>query len=290
MKNLKYFLFLICFFIFFCGIAQAQVVINEISSSTDNDDWIEIYAYEDVNLTNYRLTHIKSDGSEGDINIPSPLNIGPNSTNGSYKVIEVNNYLGNAGDRIRLYQNGNSTAVSDIPYGNQGGVCVPSVSGSIARIPNGGNTIDRLAVGTKGSSNGESVTDPCPSPTPAPTNTPTNSPTNTPTPTTTPTIVPTFTPTSTPKPTAIPTKRPTTTPKDYSKENASLQADVSKFRYDTENNEDTQVAKEVLGATDEKIKNESISPFAYVLLALGLIFVGISVFFFIKNKKENTPV
>jgi hypothetical protein len=274
-----------CLFFFSFKISDAQVVINEFSSSTDNGDWIELFAYEDVDLTYYRLTHLKTDGSEGDINIPAPTNLGPNSVNGQYKVINLNNYLGNDGDRVRLYKIGDSQPKSDIVYGDQGGVCIPTTAGSIARIPDGGNTIDGLLLSTKGYTNGEVITYPCPSPAPVPTNTPTNTPapTSTPTNTPTPTNSPSSTPTSTPKPSLTPTKKPTPTPKDYTSENQELSADVSQFRYDS-SDEAKENAKDVLGVSDEE--KENVSPFAYVLLGLGIIFVGVSIFLYIKNKKQ----
>ena len=86
------------------------------------------------------------------------------------------------------------------------------------------------------------------------------------------------------------TPRATSTPQDYSTENQELQtaaADISSFRYDENGNpiiDDTKV----LGASQSSESlNENVSPFAYVLLFLGLVFMVLSSYLFIKSKKEK---
>lgn len=197
---------------------SAQVVINELSPASNPNgygDWIELYVYEDVNLLDYYLTHLKSDGNPGNIEIPEPYEYGPNSTNGIFKVISVSNYLGNNGDKIRLYRQGVSEPLDDISYGDQGGVCVSSPEGSIGRLyqidTEGSNVVDRFLNNTKGASNKDNILDPCPTPTPTPTPTSTNTPTSTKTPTPSPTPKSSPTKAPTPKPTvkAVSTEAPT---------------------------------------------------------------------------------
>lgn len=192
------FLFLgVVFFFFTPTKIKAQVVINEFSPNSDPrgyGDWIELYIFENVDLSEYYLTHLKGDGSEGNIDIPEPYEYGPDSENGQFKVISVRNYLDNDGDRIRLYKRGNFVPVDDISYGDQGGVCIPSPQGSIGRVFQDGiegtNLIDGFSNTTKGFSNKENILEPCP----------------------TPTLEPTFTLESTPTPTPLPTPTKTPTP------------------------------------------------------------------------------
>jgi len=291
-------LFLMISFVFSFGFAKkvnAQVVINEFSPASNPNgygDWIELYVYEDTNLSDYYLTHIKTDGTEGNITIPEPYNYGPNSENGKYKVISVGNFLGNTGDRIRLYRRGNPNPIDDISYGDQGGVCVPSQTGSVARIPDGGNTIDRLAVHTQGATNGELVTDPCPTPTPIPTSTPTSTPT--PKPTNSPTATTTSKPTSTP---TVKNTSATTTP--ISKNLSNTPTDLPKEELvSSGKTEDQRNFNEVLGIQEassfsptptvflqeRKRNNNKIPLFSGVLIVLGISFMVLSLYPIFKKK------
>lgn len=184
----------------FCGsspvIAEGTVVINEFSvSPVDKDDWIEIYSPDNVNISGWILSD-----KAGDFATVSPgTQLGTNH----YYVISKYQRLDNDKDVIYLYDN-NRNLIDSIAYGGEGNVCLPSTEGSIARIPDGSNLIDRLKNSTRGFSNGEIVTEACPSPTQPPT--PTFSPTPKPTATEKPTV--TIKPTSTPKP-IVATNTPT---------------------------------------------------------------------------------
>lgn len=266
----------------FARTVNAQIVINEIGV-LGSPDWIELYAYEDIDISGW---YIDDDNTSTNVyTFPQGTTLGPSST--KFRTENVSDRFNNSGDIIRLYKS-DGTLLEEISYGNKGGVCLPTSSGgSIAKTTDGGNYPERFSLSTYNASNTGGVLDPCPSPTntPTPTPIPTSAPTNTPTPTPTPTSVPTSTPTSTPKPTAIPTKKPTPTPKDYTKENELLKAqtDVSQFRY-----EDDKSDTQVLGtATDNDVQDESISPYAYVLFGLGILFIGVSAFLFIRNKRHE---
>ncbi len=180
--------------------AFAQVVINEFSvNPPDKQDWVEVFSSEVVDISDWSI------GDKAGIfeTVPDDVQLGP----GIYYVFTQYQRLNNDKDSIYLYDE-NGKEVNSISYGDTGEVCLPSPEGSIARIPDGGNTIDRLLNHTKGQANGEVISDSCPIPTPTP------NPTTVPTPTSTsvPTTVSTPTPKPTAKPTAIPTAKPTTSP------------------------------------------------------------------------------
>lgn len=181
---------------------SAQVVINEFSSATSNDDWVEIYNIGDqiVDLTAYILR---------DENPNNKKNLSGSLNPGSLISFGYLNYLNKEEDTVKLLKVvGPEEILEDsIAYGGEGEVCMPAEGGSIGRYPSdGANTYDRFAGHTRDLSNQNATLDPCPIPTP--TETPT--PISTPAPTQTPTSTPTPKPTPSPKPTA--TSKPTPTP------------------------------------------------------------------------------
>jgi len=271
--------------------AFAQVVINEFSSASSDDDWVELYSSEDIDISGWVLDDENT--STEIYTFPENSKIGP-STN-SYVVVDksvvgkIYNRLGNSNDKITLYRLDLSVG-DEVAYGLEDEVCAPdSIESSVARIPDGGNVLDRLQNSTKGITNGISVTNPCPSPTPLPTNTPTP----TPKPSHTPTPQPTSKPVSTPKPTTTskpistvtltPTMEPTNTssPTATSIEETTgvLKNEVTDVSTSTDNN----TKSEVLGVkTEEKSSKLSIAP---LLMVLGGLIIMISPFFpAIKNR------
>jgi hypothetical protein len=270
-------LFLLVLFLVNCKPVSANALINEFSvQPEDKNDWIEIYSPDNLDISGWKVAD-----SSGDFEtIPQGTVIGPSI----YYVVSQYQRLNNQNDTIYL-KNPQNEIQDHISYGGAGQVCVPFATGSIARIPDGGNVFDRVSTPTKGSSNNSAVLDPCPSPTPVPTSAPTNTPNPTCTPTPTNTATPTLAPTSTPKPTPTPTKKPTPPPMDNSAQNELLKnsTDVSQFRYSSD--EAKSDVEGVLGASNEGSQNENISPFAYVLFGLGIIFVSVSIYLFIKNRK-----
>jgi len=274
-------------FLFNCKNSNAQLI-NEFSSDPGSGgvDWVEIY----TNGVDKSLYQTKD--SVGNVK-----NLSEAVCNGNICTVDWSNRLNKDGDTIKLILiSSPDSPVDQITYGGSGYVCVPGEGQSIGRVATldspyePTNVWERFSTPSKGQTNNNGVVLACPSPTPVPSSTPTNAPdpTNTPAPTNTPTSTPK--PTSTPTPS--PTKKPTPTPKDNTAQNEQLQAasaDVSNFRYNPEENEDKKTAQEVLGSSDEGgTQKENISPFAYVLFALGVIFIGVSIFFFVKHKNSKS--
>lgn len=273
-------------FFFSTKITYAQLI-NEFSSaagtSSDPDypDWVEVYFDSGLDPSLYQL----KDGSN------NTKNLSEATCSGGVCVVDWSNRLTNTGDTIKLVLiSSPDSNVDQITYGGDGNVCVPDHGFTIGRVAGVNspysptNVWERFSTSSKGKTNNNGVISPCPAPTPIPTNTPTNTPapTNTSVPNT---PTPTPKPTATLTPTIKPTPRPTTVPKDYTAENEKLreEADVSQFRYDANNEE---IDKGVLGVTSDE-NNNKISPFAYVLLGLGVVSIGVSAFFFLKNRKQT---
>lgn len=266
-KNLLTGFFALIIFLLFPRFSFAQVVINEFSSST-SDDWVELYSPQDVDVSGWVLD---DDGTTTNMKVFDPgTSIGP-STN-SYIVIEVGDRLNNNGDTIELFDNNNNKKDS-ITYAGIGNVCLPSTVGSVARVPNGGNTIDRLSISTKGVTNGESITDPCPTPTPIPTNSPTSTPTltNTPSPTPTLTPVPTNSPTKKLSPTQIP--EPTETI-----ENGD---ELVLGSSDSSGESPTPTAK--MEKDDNSLGFPYLLPMVFIVIGVG--FIATAVYLIIKSRK-----
>lgn len=242
------------FYWLFINNVSAQVVINEIYSWESSGDWIELYAFEDTDISDWVVrdladTPIKTI-SDGTI-------IGPGYS--MYFIIDAGNRLNKDGDVVKLFKSGGMISVDEISYGNNGGVCAPQQGQSIGRYPDANTTIDRFSVPSKNASNNDSVLAPCPTPTSMPSNTPVPSATSKPT--FTPTPAPTNTPTPTPTP--IPTKTPTPTKvSDDSEEESQILGAVD----DEEINDD-----------EEKLESEKkggkfpLASGAFILVGLGLI-------------------
>lgn len=275
---------LIVMSLFLPRIVSAQVVINEFSPASNPSgygDWIELYIFEDTNLSNYYLTHLKSDGSgDSSIEIPEPYDYGPSSANGKFKVISVNNYLGNDGDRIRLRNKSDGSIVDDISYGDEGGVCVSYSNGSIGRLFQNGiegtNVIERFSNISKGLSNNSNVLDACP--------TPTQEPEDTPTPTPKPTNTPTIKPTAKPTPIStvvVPKVSPTEAGVAEKKEESENQPPVLGIQ---ESKKEDKGENEPSGG-DKRNNLKFIAPLVLILSGGGLI--AASVYLFIRGKKQR---
>ena len=195
--------FLGIFLLFFPTIANAQIVINEFSSATSDDDWVEIYntTTSYVDLSTYVLQDVAGN-TKGFSCILAP--------NG-FNVVPWSNRLNLAGDTVKLL-NG-TTVVNCVAYGDgarqkcedkenvdidglgSGEFGTRSVDGSGSWIKSAVNTKDGPNDG--GSKNPNAI---CSVPTPTPTPIPTPTPTPTPIPTKTPTPTPTKPPTPKPSP------------------------------------------------------------------------------------------
>ena len=219
--------------------------------------------------------------------------------NGEFKVISVNNYLGNSGDRIRLYKQSVTDPIDDISYGNQGGVCTSSQEGSIGRLfqigTEGTDFIDRFSSNTRGTSNKDNILDPCPTPTPEPTETqtPSSIPTNTLKPTNTPTLTPSPKPSKTPTPTPISTIRPTSSLKPTGDLNDDSLKNEEVFGL-TANGVDSglvvgikEIGKEASVSSEQVERKNKIPAFAIVLVVLGIGLIGLAVFSFLRKERYN---
>lgn len=176
---------------------RANVLINEFSSY-DSNDWVELYATEDTDISNWIL---RDNASSVIVAVPAATTISA----GGFYVIDANNRLNIDTDAVKIYKSDDLTKVDEIDYGGSGQVCAPGSGQSVGRFENG-NTIERFAVQTKGATNTGASLAPCPTPAPSPTNSPTPAPTTAPT--SAPTAAPTATPTKSPKPTLIPSATP----------------------------------------------------------------------------------
>lgn len=155
-------------------ICFGQVKINEFSSYESSGDWVELYAEEKTDLSNWI---IRDSATSIVKTIENGTWIGSSS---AYLVVETSNRLNKGGDIIKLLKSDDSTVVDQVSYGDDADVCAPNLNESSGRKPNGDNNLVRFSSQTKGSSNA-SEENSCPVP-PSPTPTPTPSPTPTPTP------------------------------------------------------------------------------------------------------------
>lgn len=196
-------------FLIFPSEVKANILINEFSSGSSHDDWVELYntATESADLSGYIL----SDSG------PNSKNLSGSIPSYGFFVIDFNNYLNTPIDSVQLYNGTN--LVDSIPYGGTNQVCSPDETQSVGRYPDGNNTIERFATPTKGSSNNSVTLAPCPTPTPEPTQSPTPTQSSSPAPSPTPTKTPTPLP-----------KTPTPTPMGIRDNSATPQADVLGIR------------------------------------------------------------
>lgn len=250
----------------------AAVYINELSTNTTSDDWVEIYVTEDTEIVGWT---IKDDVNSIPVNIDGG-GLGQSYPEGYYFPIQMGNKLNNSGDRVILYDN-NSQIIDEFSYGDKGGPCAPApgTNQSVGRESDGGSSLVRFQVSTKDATNDGAPKEPCPTPSPtnAPTNTPTptSGPTNTPTPSPSPTKSP-ITPTATKA--VFPTTKPTPT---------VLIVDNS-IKNDTDTNSELILGESTESSpTPVKSSDSGSGSFkvgARIFLVLGLLFLGIAIITF----------
>ncbi|KKQ37538.1 MAG: hypothetical protein US53_C0016G0006 [Candidatus Woesebacteria bacterium GW2011_GWA1_37_7] len=274
--------FFLIFLLIFPVTVNAQVVINEFSSGSSHDDWVELYnsGTQVVNLSSYILR------DSTDTNKVEIKNIQNSLEPDSYLVIDLKNYLNKDGDKIRLLEilPDNSVVEKDILlFGDKGGVCSPIESGTAGRYPDANNTIDRFKIDTKGGSNDSSLLDPCPTPTslPAATYTPTPKPTAT------------DKPTNTPKPISTINPKNTTTLKPVSTSDST-----SNISSENEANGDKKNESEIVLGVKNDTNELSPTPFeeqvsrnkfpllAGVFVFAGIVLIGGAIYPLIKNLKK----
>lgn len=257
---------------------SAQVVINEFSSWESSGDWLELYAFEDTEISGW----IVRDNANSIVEtIPSGVSIGPSAS--LFYVVEVGNRLNRDGDIIKLLKSDDSILVDQVPYGDSGGVCAPGVGQSAGRYPDANSTIERFSAPTKATSN-TSVLAPCPTPIPEPTAT------------FTPTLKPSSTsaPTPTTRPTPTSTKTPTRDSTVLSAETNLSPTQEEEIKIDQEEKvegktgDNVQVSEAISGSKEKENGKSKKFPFLAGLLVLsGIGLIGLAFFPMLKARKEG---
>ena len=272
MAKVKMVLSLVVFkLLFSSGTAHAQVVINEISSGSSNDDWVEIYVLPQVSPVPVDLSIYKLTDAAGNEKVLSNI-----VDTGGFVAFDWSNRLNNTGDTIYLYESVTNSQIDEIAYGVEGNLCAPEDSQSIGRTTDGTGSFVRFTSSSKAASNAGMVQLPCPTPTPLHTSTPTPSPAPTvaPTPSSTPTSTKTPTPTFTPTPTVtlLPTKKPTLRPTNTPKMSSTV-------------NPTPSPESKVAGVEDEQ---QNLPQVSLLVIITGALFCGYSGYSLYKNKHEKS--
>ena len=260
-------IFTILFLLINAQSSFATVYINELNTNTTNDDWVELYADSDTDISGWVI----KDSTSVIATIENGKTIGPS---GFYSV-NVSNRLNVGGDTITLYTKDESVKIDEFPYGDKGGPCAPTkdTTQSVGRENDGGTSLVRFQVSTKDATNDGAPKEPCP--TPSPTATPSNTPT------------PTLGPTNTPVPTSIPTKASTLTPTKVitpTKKPSPTTLVVQKNVNDSES--ELVLGEAVTVSPTPSSSNSSGSQVkvgARIFLVLGLLFLGIAIITFTRE-------
>lgn len=254
----------------------AELVINEFSSGT-SDDWVELYntGNSEIDLSNYYLI----DGKENILALTG--NLAPNN----FEVFNWSNRLNNPGDIFKLINRlDNALVVSEVVYGDQGGLQSPTSEQSIGRIPDGTGDFVLLSIPTKKEANNSSaiILTPTVAPTFTPTPSPTTLPSKTPTPTKTSTPIPTAKPSDTP----IPSKKltPVITQKKIPTTNKATPTEI--FEKAVLGNEIMENNEEIKLSPTPMLTVKGINNTGYIFISLGgvsLIACGILAYY-LKSK------
>lgn len=251
--------------------ANAQVLINEFSSHS-SADWVEIYAFEETDISGWTLD------DEGTVtNMFTFVNgtmVGP--TSGAFVAVDVSNRLDINSDTIYLYDKNNVQKDKIIYGGSANNVCAPdSDTKSVGRVGNG-NAIDRFATSSKALSNPTTTTDPCPIATATPAAS--SSASSSPSPTPSPSVSPSSTATPKPTPTKTPTPKATSTPTVAGDNTPKDQTSVEALR-------------EGLKATPTPGPGQG-DPKAFPVVGIGIAllgagFLGVGGLYFLKTKRQG---
>jgi hypothetical protein len=247
-------------------VAFANLLINEFSSTTQSD-WVEIMnaGSEEIDLSDYR---IRDTTKNNKVDLLGTL------TPGSITSFSFGRSLNVDGDIVRLvFLDGEEEVTIDsIPYGTEGGVCIPSELGSIGRYPDANSTIERFLKATKDLSNDSAILDPCPTPTPEPTPSPS----------------PTSKSTSTPAQTKTPAPTPTATVKT----SATIKPSAKSVAKDEKDGDEV-----ILGLREELKETPTASPEALVkghfplksllFILPGIGFIGYPVYLFLRSRQKG---
>lgn len=254
---------------------SAEIFINEFSSATSNDDWIEIYnsGPDSIDLSAYR---IRDTSTSNTLDLEGILD--PNN----FKVFSWGNKLNNPGDLIKLLLKSNENQILyQIGYGSEGTLPAPTGAQTAGRKTDGDQEWVLFETGTKEQSNNGSSAAPTPSPTPSPT----IKPTATPKPTKTPIPTPTKPEASKPSPTIAKTVSVTTSQKKKISESAKnenvpspvLGASKSEKKTDSKENNDRVL-----------VESASQNNIRYTALGFGITALICAIIFFIKIRKKQT--
>lgn len=198
-KNIIIYLIVILLFLTTQSQVSANLLINEFSSFTTTDDWIELYnnGSNDINLSDYCIR---------DSSKTNKLTLSGTLTTGNFAVFNWGDNLNRSGDVIKIFSNCDETRdpVDVVSYINPGAVISPPDEDQTAgRKTDGGDEWVLFTLATAGEANSAPIL-PTPSQTPPPSPTPSGTPV--------PTKIPT--PSKMPSPTRIPAapKSPTSVP------------------------------------------------------------------------------
>lgn len=258
MRYLFIFFVFLLFFIFPQKI-WAQVYINEFSSYESQGDWIELYATEDTDISNWVLRDTSVSKMK---TIPEGTTIGPSTS--QYFTLDVGNRLNRDGDKIELRQADDSTVVDQVWYGDSNEVCPPETGQSAGKTPDGTGVWRRFSSQSKNAANTQG-TSPC-----ANQNTPN------------PTVAPTPTPTPTLSPTPRPTEQATVAPQIQAATSSSSPTPIPRLNAD---NTDTKIVS-------AETAQESSPPYvSYLLVLAGISSIGAGFYPFAKKwlKEYNKP-
>ena len=263
--------------------AFAELYINEFSSSSSSDDWIEIYnnGSDSVDLAEYR---IRDDTASNKLDLDGMLGAQ------EFKTFSWSNKLNNSGDIIKLVLTNNESNIRDqVAYGDKGtDIAAPLGEQSAGRQANGNSPWVIFTTSSKDVSNANSS--------PAPTSTPILSPT--PTPTKVPTPPKTPTPTKTPTKSAgsgstniattvsIPTNKPSSS---NSKAPAAKSVDLSRVPTSILGVGTKSADKKASKSANQKLLVGSATQnnFRYVALGIGVISLAYAILIFIKARNAN---
>ena len=265
--GLSIYVFILCL-ILYSREVYSQVVINEFSSGSSSDDWVEIHVLPQESPLPHDLSLYKLVDAADNEKILSSI-IDP----GGFAAFDWSNRLNNDGDEIKLILISSNEEINTVSYGDEGGICAAESGQSIGRSPDGSGNFVRFSSSTKAASNSSSSEVLCSTPTPDPTPTATPKPTSTPT--KFPTPPPTQKPTATPRVTPKSTLKATSTPKTSETEETNQEDEVASVVFETSS---PSPIGEVAGVSDEQ-NSFPVVAILPVLVGLGLVgFSGVSLF------------
>ncbi len=260
------------------NIIYASVVINEFSSES-SDDWVELYADSETDISEWVLRDFKEDGSLSSLKSVFPQGTTIGSSNNQFYIVDLNTRLNKNGDIIKLYSKDEVNLIDEISYGDKGGICSANESQTIGREVDGSGLFVRFSNSTNGATNNGAPQAPCPTVTPTSTPNPTDTPkpSYTPTPSKTPTPLPQATaiPTQTAKSSLVPTKK--VTPTDIILASGNVLGEASGGA--------AQLNVSPTPTPTIIVKSSSFNG-AKIALVLGLLFCGIAIMVFTQRIQE----